>query len=480
MLLTNCLSRVDEAPARGGRASITGLFELPVPEAIRLRSGLEVWLFRSNEVPLVTMSLVIRSGSFQDPRGKEGLAALTANMLDEGAGERGALEIADEIDYLGAAFSIDAERERTQISLQVLLRNLDPALAILGDVVARPTFLEKEWDRVKTLWLNEIIQRREEPREVARIVAERAFYGEDHPYAHPTAGYESTVKAIALEDLKAFYAAHVRPSKSVLLIVGDLTPEDLRTRLEKALAGWTDAGPAPPDPEPPASAAATRLIVVEKPDAPQTEIRILVPGPSFASGEVPPLLLDNIIFGGSFTSRLTVNLREKNHFTYGASSAFSLRRGPGYLVAASAVHTEKTGAALAEFCREFRAMETGSLTEEELAKAHSTISTRVCEALQTQEGKLEIYTVSAALGGVPEERRQFYRKVDSTTGPEASAEARERYHWDRATIVLVGDKAAIESQLKDLRASPPLDLSGRACTFPEVELRDRDGGHTSG
>jgi predicted Zn-dependent peptidase len=456
---------------------------VPVPESFQLSSGLQVWLLRTKEVPLVTLSLIVRSGSAADPPGKEGLCALTATMLDEGAGQRGALELAEEIDFLGAELAIEAEKELSQVTIEVLQRNLDPALDILADLMMRPRFEEKEWERVKALWLNDLAQRREDPREVARVVAERVFYGDANPFGHPFDGYEAAVKSIGLSDIKDFYRSHVRPDNAILLVVGNAEVDDLRAGLEKRFSAWRGDGPPPFRPKSMPPSTEPRLVIVDKPGAPQTVVRILLPAPEFSSPRAPPLSLANIIFGGTFTSRLMTNLREKNKFTYGASSALTPRSVIGHLTAGSSVYSEKTGEALVELCREFHAMERGKLTQDEVQKARSTQLSHLFEALETQGGTLRVYTMSGALGFSPGERREFYRRSQALTGDDISLQAQKTLQWERSSIVLVGDRKTIEGQLGELMAHlpgklAPGDLEGKPFSLPKLEIRGRDGEKT--
>jgi zinc protease len=449
---------------------------IPLPETLRLSNGLSVWLLPSREVPLVTLSVVVRAGSASDPAGKEGLASLTADMLDEGAGAHGPLEIADLVDFLGAELSTSAQKELSEVSLEVLSRNLEPALDIVADVLLRPALSENEWARVKALALNDLAQRREEPREVARVVSERVFFGDSHPYGHPLDGYESTVKALRLDDVKTFYRTHYRPELATLIVAGDVTAADLRDRLERRFGTWRGDGPAPAPPRATSlPSTAPRLVIVDKPEAPQTEIRILLPAPAFTSPATAPLTLANTVLGGTFTSRLVTNLRERNKFTYGASSILPARGMPAHLTAGSAVHSVKTGAALVELCREFRAMETGKFEPGELEKPRSTHWSRTVEALESQEGTLDLYRPLAALGLPPEARREFHRRLATAPAEEVSARSREVFRWSAATIVLVGDRSLIEKQLLELAANPPTDASGAPCAFPAPAVLGRDG-----
>ena len=466
----------DQSPVLPGAADIPRI-DAPVPEAFRLDNGLQVWLLRNDASPLATFALVLRGGSTLDPPGKEGLASLTATMLDEGAGGRGPLEIAEEVDFLGAQLDIETEREYSHVSLEVLEKNLDAALAIVSDIVVRPDFRPSEWERVRTLWMNDLIQRREEPREVSRIAAERAFYGEGHPHAHPIDGYESSVRKIELEDVKKHYASWFRPGAATLIFTGNVSSADLRRRLEKTLGSWAAVGPEPPAPKQSAPPLGEpRWVLVDKPGAPQTEIRILVPAPPQSDPAVAPLTLANMALGGTFTSRLMSNLRERQKITYGAASSYTSRSSTGHIAAASAVHAERTGTALVEFCRELRLMGGGKITDEEVLKVRSSIATRVLEALETQVGAVEIYLESAALGFPPSERGEFYRALAAAPPAEISRAAAEYFRWDRATVTLVGDRKVIESQLAEASRTGALqDVAGTPLVVPSIEIRGREG-----
>jgi zinc protease len=470
------LSAGCSAPTIPDPEPLSGDLDVPLPETFQLAGGLSVWLVTSRQVPMVSLTLATRTGSASDPDGLEGLTSLMATMLDEGAGERGPLEIAEELDFLGASLHIGTGKEVVQVSLDVLKRNLGPALDILSDVVLRPRFDSGEWDRVKALALNNLTQRREDPSQVARVVSERAFYGEAHPFGHPSAGYEESVKTIRLVDIQKAYKDSVRPENSVLVVVGDISRKKLEEQLEGRFGSWKGVGTRPQSPpSPPVPEKAAQLIIVDKPGVSQTAIRILLACPPWSSPEIAPLSLANTALGGTFTSRLVSNLREKNGYTYGARSVIAQRSSPSHLVAASSVYTEKTAAALVEFCREFRAMKTGNITGDEFRKVRATHWRRTVEALQSQNRMLGLYALSAALGFPPDERRQFHQRLQHTSLQDVSQAARETFDWDPATIVLVGDRKAIEQQLAELEAHPEKDREGNPCTLPEVQLRGREG-----
>ena len=466
---------------------------LPEPETFRLSSGLEVWLLHSDHVPAVAASLIVRSGSSFDPKGKEGLLSLAMDMMDEGAAEKSALELADEIQFLGAGIELSTGKDYSSIDLQVLRRNFEPALSLFSDILLRPTFSDKEWERVRRLSLNSLKQRGERPTSVARVVGDRLYYGK-HPYSHPEDGYSSTVQSITLEDIRKAYSAALSPGNCVLLITGDFEPAALRGELEKHFAGWK--GPPARLPEkaihsPHAGRLAPggqhqaqdnakeplRLAVVDKPGAAQTVIRIYLQGQRYESSKVPALTLANTIFGGTFTSRLNSNLREEKKITYGASSGLASRRVWGHLVATSSVESGATALGISEFFREFQEMGSGNLRKGELRKAASTQRSRLIESLETQAGLLGIYSTAAGLNLEPTERRDFYATMAAADEKNLEAVSKKIYRWENAMVVLVGDRGVIDKALEELRkngrAQGGLPLEN--FQLPAAKYFDREG-----
>jgi len=217
-------------------------------------------------------------------------------------------------------------------------------------------------------------------------------------------------------------------------------------------------------------------VLVDKPGAPQTEIRILVPAPAQGDPAAAPLTLANMALGGTFTSRLMSNLRERQKITYGAASSYTSRSSTGHIAAASAVHAERTATAVIEFCRELRLIAEGKLADDEVRKVRSSIATRVLEALETQVGTVEVYLESAALGFAHSERRDFYRALAAAPPGEIARAASAYFRWDRATVALVGDRKVIESKLAEASSSGALrDVAGAPLVLPPIEIRGREG-----
>jgi predicted Zn-dependent peptidase len=482
VVLTSCATRDTTIPVTPIDPSPG--FDVPVPEVFLLRNSLPVRFVKTDHVPLVTIALIIPCGSASDPDGKEGLASLTASMLDEGAGPRVALDLAEEFEFLGASLSIDTERDYATISMQVLERNLSAAFDLFADVVIRPRFDDKEWARVKRLRLNSLHQRRENATSVARLVGNRLFYGAKHPYSHPSAGFVDSVEKIELDDVRAFWKSVAHPFWSTLLVTGDFETEKLKSLLDDTLGGWKSDGEFVGSPLMVGHATTAqarskaRLIVVDKPDAPQTVIRVYQVAPPFGVSEVAPLVLANTIVGGTFTSRLNSNLREDKKITYGARSflhtpLFDL----GHIVASTSVETDATAMGLAELHRELQAISTGELREGELGKARSSRWSRLVESMERQTSLLAIYETSVAARKPPEERRDFYGRLLRVTEKEVASACRKTYDWDRVLIVLVGDREKIVSALETLRdaeGAKKLDLAP-GFRLPEPQFKDHEG-----
>jgi zinc protease len=455
-------------------------FQPPVPAVLRLDCGVPLWVIESKQAPIVSLDLlVVGAGAASDPAGRNGLASLTAAMLDEGAGSRGALEISDAIDILGATLVPSVSRERGDLRLTVLERNLDRALDLFADILLRPRFEAKEWERVKALALNELLQRRDNPTAVARVVTDRAFFGDGHPYAAPVAGYADTVKPLELDDLRRFFAERWRPENAVLVAAGSIAPEELKRKLDQRLLDWKGRG-ASGLAVPPAlkTGKGARLFVVEKPGAPQTVISIDMPGLAVTDPGYTALQLANTVFGGSFTSRLNTNLREKHEFTYGARSDFQRMRGQGAFILSTSVKTDVTGEALVEVLRECRGMERG-LEQDEFEKAASTVKIDFIEALSTVAGTAETLAAPAGAGLPPDTLRRRYQEVSVIAKSDVDRMAREVFHWDRATVTLVGDRAEILKEIEEARGlikkDPALEEKLEGPALPDPVFLDAEG-----
>jgi zinc protease len=436
------------------------------PARFVLSNGLEVVAVRREVAPLVAVNIMFRSGSDADGPDMAGLGSATADMLDEGAGARGPLQMAEDLEQLGADLWLGCGRDGSQLSLQAPRKGFADALSMAADVLLRPRLDADDWARVKHDRLTSLAQRRDQAESIATVASDRVLYGPEHPYGSSSEGFERTVARIGIDDLRAFHATHYRPNNAALVVAGDFDEDALPRVLEAALGGW-QAGPVPPRVPTPPLPRMPRLVLVDRPGAPQSVVRFVSPGTDRLSPDRPALSMLNAVLGGSFTSRLNFNLREQKGYTYGAGSSFSFLRRPGAFAARAAVFTEVTAAAVTEFLVELRAVRERPFTDEERTKARAMLLDRVAEGLATSGG---IAATFAELGlyGLPlHEPERFIAALEAVTADDLLALARRYIDPEGACITIVGDRAAIEPGLREIGLPPP-------------ELRDAEGERLGG
>jgi predicted Zn-dependent peptidase len=306
----------------------------PAVQQRTLGNGLRVYVVERRNVPVVTMRLVVDAGSAADPAGRGGLAAFTAEMLDEGTTTRSSLQLVDELELLGADLSTGGGYDVATVQLNTLSRNVRPALGILADVVARPAFATAELERVRGQRLTALMQQQDQPVTLANRELAMRIFGGEHPYGRPLEGTPATLRRFSPQDLRAFHQQYYRPANARLIVVGDVRTAELIPQLNTAFAAWTGSTaqqvryPAAPQPQP-----ATRVYLIDKPGAAQSEVRIGHVGVARNHPDHFPLLVLNAVLGGQFTSRINLNLRENKGYTYGARSGWTQRREPGAFTA---------------------------------------------------------------------------------------------------------------------------------------------------
>jgi zinc protease len=385
------------------------------------------------------------------------MAHITASMLDEGAGDRGAIAISSAIDDIGASLRTRVSLDGSRVTLTVLKRHLDEAFGIFGDVVARPRFAPQEWKRVRELWLNQLRKRADHPQAVSRVLSRAVVYGPDTPYGHPTAGQLDSAESTKLSDVQAFYQQHWRPDQALLVAAGAITKAELDGLIDRSWSDWKK--PATP-PAPPAAPSKPRpvlpkLVLVDRPDAPQAVITIVAPGIA-ASDPVAPLLdLINTALGGSFTSRLNQNLREDHGWTYGAGSAFIESRSVGPFLASSAVFTNVTGQAIREMHGEIETLAKDGLTQTEYVKVRARDLTDLIETHETVNGLVGRLTSLGVLDLPPSFDAQASRARQASTQTELGQLARKHLDVTRACTIVVGPRAPLRTQLLALDMGEP-------------------------
>ena len=446
-----------ERPALGPAPA----FRPPAVERFELSNGLPVLFVAKPGVPLAQVNLLVKAGAVADPEGRGGLASLTADMLDEGAGGRSALDLADAADYLGVDLTTGADLQSLQVRLHTPVSKLDSALALMADVALRPTFPADELERLRTSRLTALAQRRDEPRAVASVLFDRTLYGDASPYGRPTVGSPASVGGVERADLVAFHEVAVRPGNAALVVVGALDRADVAPRLEALFgsAAWPRgaafAGGVVPEPT---QVAERAVLLVDKPGAAQTVVRIGRVGAARSTPDYAALQVLNTVLGGSFTSRLNQNLRETNGYAYGAGSSFAFRPVAGPFVASADVQTAVTGPALTEFFRELAGVR-ARVPDGEVAKARNYVALSFPEPFETVRGTAAVVG-DLFLDDLPLDAYDGYTaSVLAVTPDDLERVAAEYVDPETVAVVLVGDRAVIEADVRALELGPVQTLT---------------------
>jgi len=435
-----------KAPVPGAAPEL----HLPPIEKKTLSNGLPVWIVQQHKVPVVHVELVVRAGSSADPAQKFGLASLTADMLDEGAGSRSALEIADAIDFLGADLSTSSTSDASYVDLHVPAARLGDALPVMADVVARPTFPDAELKRIREERLTSLLQAADDPEELIQYAFPRLVFGPSHRFGTAFIGTAASLRSFTVADLKSFHTASYRPQNATLMVSGDVTEATVMPMLERTLGAWTGGTAGAPTALTDArQLTARRVYLVDKPGAAQSQIRIGWIGVPRSTPDYFALQVLNTVLGGSFTSRLNQNLREEHGYAYGAGSLFDMRRAAGPFYASAGVQTDKTADALTEFFKELTRIHE-PIPADELDRAKNFVSLLLPRRFETTQ------TTANALAQIfvydlPQDfYATFTSRVRAVTADEVKRAADKYVQPDKFAVVIVGDRKVIEPGVRAL------------------------------
>jgi zinc protease len=434
-----------EPPQPGQARSV----QLPTPSTFQLDNGLTVLLNERPGLPVVSANLIVRTGSGMNPPDKPGLASFTAAMLDEGTSTRSALQIADEVAQLGASLTTASSADSTQIASGSLKRNFPSVLDLMADVVRRPNFPAEEIERQRASRMGSLAQQRENPGSVASAAMFAALYGPGHPYGYTELGTESSNKAMMREDLEKFWSQNFVPNNAALVVSGQIAAAELRPLIDKAFGDWQRGNPASPAPAMPATTSA-KVVFVDKPGAPQTELRIASIGAPRATPDYEALRVMNEALGGLFSSRINLNLREEHGYTYGAGSQFVFRRSAGPFLVSSGVRTDVTGPAVSEIFKEIRRMRETPMTADELAMAKDSLVRSLPSEFQTSSdvtaSTANIYIFDLGLDYFS----KYPSRLSAVTAEQAKAVAEKYLVPEKMIVVAVGDRAKIRGELQKM------------------------------
>ncbi len=440
--------------------SMTGLeFVPPVIEEIKFKNGLRIFYLYKDKLPLIRLNLMIDAGSKYDPIDKKGLAYLTSLVLDEGADGLNALELSDEFDLLGSNFNVSTDNDSINLSLQCLTENFERSFELFSKVLLYPEFKEDDFNREKKKLITQIIQSKDEPDYLADQIFDKIIFGTSSPYSFPVIGYEDSVNSINLNDIINHYHNFFTASNSFLVIVGNTPREQLISLLEKYLPGWENKS-TNKYLSFNSSSQKNKFFMHHKAEAVQTEIRVGQVTQKRDSKDYFQKLLLNAVLGGQFTSRINLNLRERNGYTYGATSRFQYFKETGFFQVATSVGAENTGNALKEILFEIDNIKKG-ITDQELEFAKSSITKKFPMNFETYR-QIVSNVSGKILYDLPDDYFETYiDKISNVTKNEVEDIAKTSINNNELVIVLVGDKNLIKDKINNLGFdSSEVDING--------------------
>jgi zinc protease len=431
-------------------------FDVPPVEKRAGEGGLDLRVVRLPRLPVVTAAFVLPAGEAGVARERAGLAVLTANALEGGTKRRSGTALAEALESVGADVSVDATWDATLASVSCLADRLPEALDLLVEMILAPSFPDGEVERAREQALARIRHRAKDPSALASDRAAELFYAPGEPYGRPAAGTLDSVEPLDTAALKAFARDHYRPAGAGLVVAGDVDVAEIEDLTHRLLSGWEGAPPPSPVVGGTPRTRTRTVHVIHRPGSVQSEFRIGHPGVGRDTPDYPSLVVANAILGGTFTSRLNLNLREERGFTYGVRSGFAFRRGPGPFSVRTAVDTEVTADAVSEAVGEVTGLVADGPTRAEVEAARDYIAGVFPLRLETT-GQVAGRVAELVIHGLPDDAWTRYRDEIRAVTPASAGEALRRHvRPDEFTVVVVGDADRVRAPLEALELGPVL------------------------
>lgn len=445
------------APAAGPEP----VFAPPTVVEAHLKNGLPVYLITRPGLPLVSLQLVARGGAAL-PSLAPGLATFATGLLAEGTKKRTAAELADYTDSRGLSFYATADFDAASIGVKGTSDALPEAVDLLAELALEPGFRKEDVERERARRIHGVEVETTRLNSMANAPLANALFGAGHPYGAPLLGTKSSASAWSPADVAKAHSTLFSPGRSAIFVAGNFEASALLPLLEKAFARYAPPGKkvqtAPAIPT--SKATPPRLVFVDKPGAPQAQLAIAKRGTTFADPDYFPLAVGNELFGGAFSSRINLNLREKNAFTYGARSSVGFRHGEGPFVISTGVFVDKTAPAIREIFQELQRMSDEAATDEELALAKGHLRLTLPARFETND---QVASSFAQLF-IQEFPLSFYAtrnaKIDAVTSTAIQAAAKKHLDPKQFTVVIVGDRSKILPTLGPLNLGTPLFVDG--------------------
>jgi zinc protease len=439
-------------------------FAFPEIRRRRLSNGLDAWTAVHREVPLMSVLVLIRAGASFDPADRPGLAAITGDLLDEGCGDLDALALHETLGRLGAQLDTEVGADATLVGLTTLERSAAPSLALLAEMIVRPRLDAADFERVRDLRLNRLLQMQEMPPAVAERMFTERLYGA-HPYGHLPIGSEASLRAMSAGEARGFHQQMYDPSRVTVIAVGNGSHDGLADAIDAAFGGWRpDAGGWPhADPATlPVQPGSAQILIASRPGAPQSELRIGHVAAARNSTDYHALVALNLVLGGQFVSRINTNLRERKGYTYGARTGFDFRRGRGPFALHASVQSDATADAVKEALSELNAIRgERPVSSEELELGRAPLTRGYPRGFETAD-QIGRAIAQIALYDLPDDYfTTFVPRVLGLTPEDLTRAAATHIDPSRFLTVIVGDRDKMGA-MDNLGLGEPIGVEAEA------------------
>lgn len=433
-------------------------FTMPDYEKYTMDNGLDVYMMRQAEVPLVDVVVAIKAGSIQD-EGQYGLAELTAEALKFGAAGKSKIEIEDELAFYGADFGGGAAKELTALSMSFAKKDGDKMLPLLADLLLRPSFDSQELDKHQKRSVALLKQNRESPRAMIGDMFNHLYYG-DHPYAKPSSGNEKTIAALNRQAVQNFYRDNFTPDNAAIIVVGDINPEKMKVKLAKHFSAWSGKVKAKKSLPSHSAPKKPRVLLVNKSDAKETTFVIGGPGIVIGDEDEVPVSVINTILGARFTSWLNDELRVNSGLTYGARSRFDKRSTSGVFKISTFTKTETTFEAVDLALKTYQRLWKQGIDDKTLASAKAYVKGLFPPRYETSTQLADLLATMWAFGLGNELINDFESKVNALDVDQANSLAKTKFPRNELQFVFVGKAEEIREQ------------TGKYGEVTEVDIKD--------
>jgi zinc protease len=426
----------------------------PAIERSTLSNGLRIAVAPIPRLPIVTVLALVDAGASSDSAGHEGAASLAITALAEGTTRLDGATLTEKFESLGTGLSSAGDWDDATAHIAVTPERLETAMGLLGEVITTPAFAQKDVERLKAERLADLMQQQVEPRGLADDKFSEFLFVPGSRYALPAGGNMTSVRALDAAQLRELHSARYVPGTTTLVFAGDVTSERAAQLAARAFDNWRGAAPADARVDDRVAAAARRVFVVNKAGAPQSELRVGHAGVPRSHPDYFSIVVMNALLGGLFSSRINLNLRERNAFTYGARSTFEWRRGAGPFVVSTAVKTEVTEAATREILIEIEKMREEKVSADELSLATAYLDGVFPIRYETTNAVAQAIAIAQVYGLGDDYYTRYRERIRAVTADDVLNAAQKFLHPDELLVLAVGDAAAIRAPMEALGAGP--------------------------